>query len=255
MIPGMPMGLSKSVARPIVQGQMIIETSYTWTVPDNVTSISVVIVGAGGGGNTSSSQKKGGGGALAYANNIATTPGESLTIDMSSGMALKRGATILCFAENGASSGVGGRASECVGDVAFSGGDGTNYGAGGAAGYSGDGGSGAGNEFLDGAAGSGGGGGGGAGDGSPNGYRGHGGGVGLTGEGANGLGGTGGSSSTQPMIQGKGGSAGTDGNFLSGGGKYGGGGGYSSGGTAAGLAGLRIIWGPGRSFPNNAGDV
>jgi 6-phosphogluconolactonase (cycloisomerase 2 family) len=58
-------------------------SAFTWVVPDNVTSISIVTVGAGAdgkNGGTFTSCKGGGGGALSYRNNVSVTPGESLVI-------------------------------------------------------------------------------------------------------------------------------------------------------------------------------
>ncbi len=61
--------------------------TYTWTVPDGVTSISAVAVGGGGGGGgaggygqNAAGGRGGGGGALSYLNNISVTSGEVLTI-------------------------------------------------------------------------------------------------------------------------------------------------------------------------------
>ena len=76
---------------PIPTGQQLWESNTTWTVPADVTAISVVAVGAGGdasngkdytnGGVTRSQGGIGGnGGNLAYSNGITVTPGESLTI-------------------------------------------------------------------------------------------------------------------------------------------------------------------------------
>jgi hypothetical protein len=57
--------------------------TYTWTVPDGVTSISAVVIGGGGGRGYSSGTAGaggGGGGGLSFANFITVTPGEVLTI-------------------------------------------------------------------------------------------------------------------------------------------------------------------------------
>ena len=108
-----------------------------------------------------------------------------------------------------------------------------------------------------------GGGGGGGGYTNSHGGGGGGGGVGIYGEGTSGSGGQGGTSSTDLTAAG-GGSGGTDGatntsSYQAGndGGNYGGGGGcaYYTGGDGGGGA-VRIIWGPGRSFPStNTGNV
>ena len=245
MIPGFPMGLSKSVLLPAAQGQQIFENTGTFIVPDRVYSICMVCVAQGSGH----------GGALAYTNNVAVTPGQSVYVrDVSGNFEIEVGGIVVCRAQ-------GHLAEDCIGDVANSGGLSSplNQGGGGAAGYSGNGGDGATGWGSDGSPGSGGGGGGGAGDGTVNNLRGHGGGVGLKGEGFSGAGGDGGSSSTQPALQGSGGSGGSGGNFMSGGGTYGGGAGrsYYDGKYIAspGPGGARIIWGPGRSYPNNAQDV
>lgn len=58
---------------------------YNWTVPEGVSSISVVCVGAGG-RSFGGSRMSGGGGALAYANNIAVFPGEVYSIAVGNGL-------------------------------------------------------------------------------------------------------------------------------------------------------------------------
>jgi len=65
-------------------------TSYTWTVPAGVTSISFVVTGGGAGGGLSSftgSQWSGGGagGATAYRNNVAVTPGQEISLTVGKG--------------------------------------------------------------------------------------------------------------------------------------------------------------------------
>lgn len=64
------------------QGQQEFTTpgTYSFIVPANVESISMVAVGGGGGGASVNDGGAGGGGALAYSNNVAVTPGESLTV-------------------------------------------------------------------------------------------------------------------------------------------------------------------------------
>jgi len=64
--------------------------THTWTVPDLVTSVSVVCIGGGGGGMVYSynnsyiqyAMNGGGGGALAWLNDITVTPGESISIQV-----------------------------------------------------------------------------------------------------------------------------------------------------------------------------
>ena len=256
-------------------GQQLFTSNGTFTVPDDVTSISVVCVGGGGGGGTSDQDDElgggGGGGALAYVNNITTTPGESLTITVGAGGAagggnggnssLSRGGTTLCSAgggqggddvDSGGDGGNGGTVITGTGGSGGSGGDandGTSNnggGGGGAGGYSGAGGNGANNNSTaaggDGAGGAAGGAGRNAG----------GGGVGvLGGELINGLGGAAG-------IGGGGGTGGADGgNSANGdGGLYGGGGAGASDENGAGSDNgangvVRIIWGPSRTFPSD----
>lgn len=59
--------------------------TYTFTVPSNIYSISVVAVGGGGGGGKNSIGQGGGGGALAYVNNFLVTPGQSYTVTVGGG--------------------------------------------------------------------------------------------------------------------------------------------------------------------------
>ena len=64
--------------------------TYTWTVPAGVTSICVVCVGGGAGtasnvDGTGSSYHGGGGGGLVYKNSISVTPGTSYTVVVGSG--------------------------------------------------------------------------------------------------------------------------------------------------------------------------
>lgn len=227
-------------------GTVAVNTS--WVVPAGVTSISVVNIAPGGLSNTT--------------------------------QGLNRAGTYLCSA----------RSALAAFDVLNLGGtpgastvvSGTTYarGGGGAGGYSGAGGAG-GTESVGGSAGNGGGGSGGGGNSSGNQGNG-GGGVGSKGEGASGAavaataGGLGGSSGTNGGIGVGSSSIGTTGP----GGSYGGGATGTAGGSlayknnipvtpgetltivipavAAGTSGpgcVRIIWGPGRTFPFNAADV
>ena len=56
----------------------------TWTVPAGITSISLVVIGAGGNGiQFGGTVSGGGGGGLAYKNNIAVTPGQSISYGVS----------------------------------------------------------------------------------------------------------------------------------------------------------------------------
>jgi hypothetical protein len=203
-------------------------TPFNWTVPDGVTSISVVAVGGGGAGANGGSTYGGGGGgggALAYVNDIPVTSGEILSIQAGLGGAaittgsgtesfVRRGATFLVragggssgitnsgkgFITNGGSVLVGSGNRGGHGGGATWGATNTNHGpggGGGAGGYSGVGGTGGsfgvnngGVAVTNGAPGSGGAGGGG-GAGNTNTSAGGGGGVGLLGEGTSGLGGS-----------------------------------------------------------------
>jgi hypothetical protein len=258
-------------------GQSSFTTSgtYSWTVPTDVFTISVVTVGAGGGGPSRGSGA--GGGALAYVNHIPVTPGETLTVGVgTSGIGanrnanllptdggnsyLKRGATSLVEAGGGKAGfnqtldapsvaggavivGTGG--SGGAGSPGDTGGIYTGASGGGAGGYSGPGGQGGGDNTSS-SAGSGGGGGGGE---NFNSNGSGGGGVGIFGEGASG------------HVAGGGGSGGTAGeispsiSICGSGGSYGGGGGSGNNsgdlGGYGGSGAVRIIWGFGanRYFP------
>lgn len=269
--------------RSAASGQQAYTTpgTYTFTVPAGVTSISVLCVGAGGGAGDAG----GNGGSLSYVNNISVTPGTNYSIAVGTG---GTGGTAFNSPQPGGSSvfgtticrAKGGNSGDSNIGTAFDGGASEFTGGGGAGGYSGAGGKGgpstdgAGNTGFAGTGGAGGGGGGNFADTggdiwlvSPGGG---GGGVGILGAGSNGsaggdggLGGGGGSG-------GNNGSAANTGLGIGGaGGLYGGGGGRaeylfdsinsvvtdsSNGGNGAGGA-VRIIWGPGRSYPNNAGNV
>jgi hypothetical protein len=83
---------SNSITPAAATGQVIftsVSSIYTyWTVPDGVTSVSMVGIGGGGGGAgfyNSNSAGGGGGGALAYHNNIPVTPGEVLIVGVGAG--------------------------------------------------------------------------------------------------------------------------------------------------------------------------
>ena len=148
-------------------------SSGTFVVPSNVTSICVACVGGGGGAiNGTGGQAGGGGGALSYVNNIAVTPGETLTVTIGPGTpgrtdttiaanggtsSLKRSSTILCSAGGGTSAtgnsvqdaapGLGGAVGVGTGGAGGNGYTGVNSrpgGGGGAGGFSGRGGSGGG---------------------------------------------------------------------------------------------------------------
>jgi hypothetical protein len=253
--------------------------TYTFVVPANITKISAVAVGGGGGGGASWAQSAGSGAALAYANNIAVTPGQSITITVGAGgFGAHQAATAggnssvgSFFSATGGNNGWTTQAVPVSGTVAALGGRGGSTrgsygGGGGAGGYTGPGGQGGySNDQTDG---QGGGGGGGGGYDSSTYSFGGGGGVGLLGQGISGARGqynNGNSFYSDNRYSGKGGSGGEDGKPNSNGsdsgsgGKFGGGG--AGGGTSmssspqqcrGGSGGVRIIWGTDRTFPFNA---
>jgi hypothetical protein len=274
---GLASAASNSVT-PLVIGQQAYTSAgtYSWVAPSGVTSVSVVAVGTGGGVSGGNNSAGGGGGALAYANNLSVSSGNSYTVIVGAvnitgdggdssfnSTCVKAGGgkrANVCY--NG-SAGVGGQVIYGTGGAGGYGGcqyggSAANAGGGGAGGYSGAGGRGgwSGSAGADGTGGGGGGGGPGTGSGGTGG--GGGGGVGILGQGSNGAGGTSGC---------KGGKAGSSGgNGASGypggagcGGLYGGGNGavyYGSNGSP-GVGAVRIIW-PGntRSFPStNTGNL
>ena len=285
--------------------------TFSWTCPDNVTSVCVVAIGGGGGGSgaydgsNDNSRGSGGGGGLGYKNNISVTPGQSYTVvvgDGGGGGQSGTGSAQLSRGGDGGDSyfidattvkggaGLGGDGQSYGGDFVGDNdgvGNSSNYGGrnggygelsvgmggAGAAGYSGVGaGDGRGVTVASG---------GGSGKGAPAQGAGGvtysssgGGGTGIYGEGATGANGT---NVTPPGRGGFGGSGGENGvdgvpNTQShqgqDGGKYGGGGGngqmqhfggnvyYGASGGDGAVGAVRIIWGPGRAFPNyNAGDI
>ena len=251
--------------------------TYSWTCPAGVTSVSVVCVGGGGKGGGGG----GGGGGLGWKNNISVTPGQSYTVQVGGRGTNTANGGDSYFISTGTVAGYGGKSATSTlgtsntgggsytGDGGGSGGSGSSAtvwggGGGGAGGYSGNGGS---ANTNSGNNGNGGGGGGGAGHSSTDsndGKRkgGGGGGVGLLGQGSNG---SGAPNSSYGGDGGQGGSGGNNGNQSSthtggSGGNYGSGSGGSndSSGSYSGSPGygaVRIIWGSGRSFPSNAGDI
>lgn len=253
---------------PAGQTEYTIAGTYSWTAPIGVSSVSVVCIGGGGGSvNSGNDYQLGGGGALAYANNISVTPGNSYTVVVGAVGVSFGGADGGDSSFNGTSCKAGGgKTGPTVGTPSAGGtviygtggaggnsgtptlGTNTRGGGGGAGGYSGPGGNG-GNPNNSGSSGSGGGGGGGGGGnntGSENFAAG--GGTGIYGEGASGAGGGVGARG-QP---GSGGAeysyASPQGNLIIGG-IYGGGGVgsyFGTGGTGA----VRIIWGTGRAYPS-----
>lgn len=260
--------------------------TYSFVAPADAASsgVDAVCIGGGGGGDTSG----GGGGGLGWKNGIPVGNGSSYTVVVGGGGVTNGGANggdsyFVSSGEvrgsgggsaSGTSSGSGGGYTGHGGGNGGSGSPGPSWGGGGggAGGYSGNGGN-AGNQ--QGSPGGGGGGGGGASNGpsDPPGLSirkgGAGGGTSLMGQGPNGTGaayhpiggygGGGGSyadytSSGYPPAK-TGGLDGGNGGVHYGayGGRYGGGGGGANSvgwGGSGGTGGVRLIWGPNRSFPN-----
>ena len=292
-------------------GQQLITALGTtnFTVPTGVTSVCIVAIGGGGGGNRYWSGYAGNGGALAYANDIPVTPGETLSVTVGAGGAsqynvssslagggsyVTQGGQVLFTAQGGQNGTV--RANFVDGIVTCNGGFGGiggnngshQYGGGGGAGgYTGRGGDGDYSTGRGGEKGHGGGGGGASGYASSTYGFGGGGGVGAKGMGEAGEGGgaynlLGNTWRYGKWYAGKGGSGGDAGMDNSNtsqtrrcaasnvtytmyhgqGGRFGGGG--AGGGTSVSNNGnfckgaqgaVRIIWGSGRNYPNNATDV
>lgn len=249
----------------IARGQQAYTTAgtYSFVVPYGVTSVSVVVVGGGGGRGPSPAYTGAGGGGLRYKNNIQVTPGQNCTVVVGDYGGVQAYGGTSSFSNGSISvtayGGAPGSASGAAGGTGTGGDGGGNgglsnppvyfsplsqwmgCGGGGAGGYSGNGGNG-GSAYGGPAptAGAGGGGGGGIGGGVWQG----GGGVGIKGQGANGIAGDG-------NIYGGGGGSGGDTGSYTWGGAYGGGSGQNYGARGA----VRIIWGPDRTYPWNAGDI
>ena len=267
----------------IPSGDQIFTTSGNFIVPFGVSQISAVTVGGGGASGSSlnggpdQAGGGGGGGGLAYGT-FSVTPGETLTVTVGSGgtttttirgdgfsggtTIISRGATVLLSGSGGgggryssSGGGVGGSSGGTQRDGGGSGGLGGQPssnsgggGGGGAAGYSGNGGNGGTGQGI-GSNGNGGGGGGGAQETSGTQNNG-GGGVGIIMKGTDGLGG-------QEDNPGRGGSGGSGGEPAGAGGLYGGGGGATEDDTTSlgangGSGAARIIWGEGRTYPDNS---
>lgn len=142
--------------RNVMRGQQQWTTagSYSFVVPGGVFEISAVVVGAGGSGSNSSPFTGGGGGGLHWRNSVQVFPGETLTVEVGEGAytppngttggtsRLKRGSSILLEATGGTA--VGSRGLGRFNIYGGGGGDGGNTATsglgGGAAGYVGNGG-------------------------------------------------------------------------------------------------------------------
>jgi len=254
--------------------------TYSFTVPDGVTSISYVVVGPGAPGATysypgatgASAQRASGGsgGGLAYRSNVAVTPGTVITVIVgrrgysettwngSTQVTSQFSTTPSNITVNGVITGADGGDQTSRGPTGtytgggaggFQGGVTNIYsacaGGGGAGGYSGNGGNGRDSDGTGGSVGAGGGGAGGYDSaGVPTSGGQGGGGVGIYGAGSAGA------------AFSAGGSGGANGGFASGGAYGGGGGGIISNGFTAISTGapgaVRIIWGRNRSFPNTS---
>lgn len=248
-----------STSPPHINEYVFLQTTATqnttWTVPAGVTSICVVCVGTG----------IIGGGGLSYRNNIPVTPGEVLSIQFTvttvntpdGGFSrLARNGTVLCIAHAGAVAtlggsvfgGYGGKSASSVNDGGGNGGKGIindytsvkTYANAGAGGYAGTGGAGENRAAV-----------------STAGVAGYGGGsgarvygttpsVGNFVGGSVGLYGIGDSGATAPLSTLSSGNDGSVASVMCGGGSYTSASSYNING------GIRIIWGDGVSFPNNA---
>lgn len=255
-----PSFITVNPVAPIV-GEQIFTSSGTFTVPAGVFFVSAVAVGQGGSGaqtGMASEKGGGGGGGLGWRNNIPVTPGQNISVIVNQAVTGNSEFTVgmlstIGYGGGNQSYGAGGAGGGFVGEGGGYGGAGGtsitfyNGGGGGAGGYSGSGGSGG-----TGAVGSPSGapasgvGGAGAGGGAASGaITVGGGGVGI-------LGSNGSDSGVAVGYGGQGGAGGGQGTYAVGGlgGAYGGG---AGGGAGAGASGaVRIIWGPGRSFPGSA---
>ncbi len=215
-----------------IVGEVTFATPGTnaWIVPAGVTSVSVVVVGAGGSGDNNVGS--GGGGGLCYANSMPVVPGmDMLVIVGAGGTGFGRGSGgatsfngVVAQGGQNAPAATGGFG---MGGNCFMGGNGFGGGAesGGGAGEGGSGGA------IGGL--------GGCGSSGSGCYGCGGGGVGLNGLGPSGSGGGG----IGDVV------SGATGRNMARGGAYGGGSGTGGGADGA----VRIIWGPGRSFPLSAG--
>lgn len=282
---------SKRIPKPIGQIEFRTPGADTWTAPNGVETVSVVVIGGGGRGNTSANVGGGGGGGgLAWRNNISVTPGttynltvgaggDNTTVDGGNSTITFGGTTITGYGGVGATLSTGGTGGGWdagyglntsgadgnggQGGAGGDGGGGNGGGGGGAGGYTGNGGAGSSTSGSSGA-----GGGAGGGGGSDSRARGGGGGTAPYGEGADGSGGSTDATTLQNMAGG--GSSNGQGNHgrsefdeahWGHGGLFGGGGSGEDTGASTtyrmhGAPGIvRIIWGGDRSFPSNAGNA
>lgn len=230
--------------------------SYTWTAPEGVTEVNALAIGGGTRG-FNSGKNAGAGGGLGWRNGIPVTPGQSYAVVVGAAGGTNQNGGDSYFVDTLTVWGQGGQditGGTFFGDGGGNGGAGvatSDYnerGGGGAGGYSGKGGDGRLGAGQDGA-----GGGGGGGGTNASGYGGNGGGTGVYGEGLSGRGGI-----YNGDIHGAGGSGGLSGSQP---GLYGGGGAGGGSGGAVGTGGhgaVRLLYGEGLTWPNNAvvpGDI
>lgn len=144
-------GLPERKINKVGSKNYLIAGTFTFTIPDGVTSISAVCIGGGGGGGGYNAYcAGGGGGGLAYKNNIPVQPNTIITIVVGAGGVSTGNGGNSSISINGnvvvsgfggtagsASDGVGGSG---IGDTVFKGGNGvSNSHGGGAGGYYSDG--------------------------------------------------------------------------------------------------------------------
>jgi hypothetical protein len=272
---GITSAVGQRVFGPLSTGET---ATYSFTVPNNVYTLSAVVVGGGEGslGVASGSASGGKGGNLRWRNEIPVTPGEVLKIVVgrrgnnglkdsipaggnsylqradNSVLVLACGGGLTSTLETVASPGLSGGGYGGIGKVGNA-----DYGGGGggAGGYTGNGGDG-GYYLTPGIKGSGGSGGGGSGYSYNSLFFGScGGAVGLLGQGVDGAGGVPQIGNTGTFGSGRSGSGGSDSNgpeawITSIGAGSGGWARNLNNGIAAGPGGVRLMWGPGRAYPS-----
>tara|TARA_B100001175_G_scaffold292797_1_gene278842 strand:- start:1154 stop:3202 length:2049 start_codon:yes stop_codon:yes gene_type:complete len=258
--PTFTQGSIDNISVPYGDVEFTIPGTYSWTVPNNITQVSVLCIG--GGGSANGQGGAGGGAGLGWVNNISVTPGQSYTVVTGDkGTSGSNGEDSYFINTSTVKGGGGG------GTVTQSGGSAGSY-TGNGGGNGGTGGSTAGGGIYEGGGGgaggySGNGGNGGGGDGSSNPQNAGAGGAGGDGSGGGGGGGAYGGDyvggGTEPHGEGASGSGCGLNNAVScnGSGQPGsvvGDHAYGGGGSGNGIPGnngiVRIIWGSGRGFPS-----
>ena len=258
--PTFTQGSIDNISVPYGDVEFTIPGTYSWTVPNNITQVSVLCIG--GGGSANGQGGAGGGAGLGWVNNISVTPGQSYTVVTGDkGTSGSNGEDSYFINTSTVKGGGGG------GTVTQSGGSAGSY-TGNGGGNGGTGGSTAGGGIYEGGGGgaggySGNGGNGGGGDGTSNPQNAGTGGAGGDGSGGGGGGGAYGGDyvggGTEPHGEGASGSGCGLNNAVScnGSGQPGsvvGDHAYGGGGSGNGITGnngiVRIIWGSGRGFPS-----